>query len=60
MIEDYQILWNVLFKCIKCYKILNCEDIYTYLDFNRERDYEPGKKSPFKAHEEKCECFIKK
>lgn len=29
-------------------------------NFNRERDYEPGKKSPFKAHEEKCECFIKK
>lgn len=34
MSVDYQLLWNILFKCIKCHKILNCEDIYTYLEDN--------------------------
>jgi len=34
MSEDYQILRNVLFKCIICLKILNCKEIYTYLKDN--------------------------
>ncbi len=34
MSKNYQILRNVLFKCIKCHKTLNCEDIYTFLEDN--------------------------
>ena len=28
-------------------------------NFNKERDYEPGKKSPFKVREEDCKVFIR-